>query len=376
MTSPLIRFDEHTWPEIAALPRSLPLVLPLGQAFDLSKLNMDSKPWALLPSIPYGWPGSAITIAPWLFEGLLTNLFAGLMEDGFTNLNLLYPEGLDFNLPGVHSLAAVPQKEPDQITKLDPRHVVVIPLGHTEQHGLHLPLNTDSVIIHAIACGVAEASPTTATVIPAFPYGVSTHRRSFAGTFNLGGHIYEEFLWMVIAELFARGADRFYLLNGHGGNHSFLVNVAKSAGERLPQAFTASAWLHTSGMIGSAALERHRSSKRGGMGHAGELETALMLHLRPDLVHMDRVVDEIDFIATEHYYMDWIEGGELIANPPWMDDTQTGSYGAGSLATAEKGAIWLLAAIEEKVAHIRSVHDQQDRRLARRAERRRRGGIP
>jgi creatinine amidohydrolase len=171
---------------------------------------------------------------------------------------------------------------------------------------------------------------------------------------------------MVIADLFSRGADRFYLLNGHGGNHSFLVNVAKYAGERFPDAFTATAWLHTSGAIGGAALERLRRSKRGGMGHAGELETALMLYLRPELVHMDRVVDETDFIASDHYYMDWIEGGELIANPPWTDDTQTGSYGAGSLATAEHGRLWLEAAIEEKIAHVYAIIDQQDRRLARR----------
>ena len=51
------------------------------------------------------------------------------------------------------------------------------------------------------------------------------------------------------------------------------------------------------------------------MGHAGELETSLMLHLCPDLVHMERVVDETDFVATPSYYMDWIEGGALIANP-------------------------------------------------------------
>jgi creatinine amidohydrolase len=105
------------------------------------------------------------------------------------------------------------------------------------------------------------------------------------------------------------------------------------------------------------------------MGHAGELETALMLHLEPELVHMERAVDETDFIASESYFMDWIEGGELIANPPWEDDTQTGAYGAGSLATAEHGRLWLEAAVEEKIAHIRAVHDQQDRRLARRSSR-------
>jgi creatinine amidohydrolase/Fe(II)-dependent formamide hydrolase-like protein len=105
------------------------------------------------------------------------------------------------------------------------------------------------------------------------------------------------------------------------------------------------------------------------MGHACELETAYLLHLRPELCHMDRVVDETDFIATESYYMDWIEGGSLIASPPWDDDTATGSYGAGSQATAEKGHLWLEAAIQEKVGHVREIHEQQNRRIARRKER-------
>jgi creatinine amidohydrolase/Fe(II)-dependent formamide hydrolase-like protein len=81
---------------------------------------------------------------------------------------------------------------------------------------------------------------------------------------------------------------------------------------------------------------------------------------------MERVVDETDFISTPSYYMDWIEGGALIANPPWDDDTRTGAYGAGSLATAEKGRIWLEIAIQEKVAHVLEIHEQQRRREERR----------
>jgi creatinine amidohydrolase len=103
------------------------------------------------------------------------------------------------------------------------------------------------------------------------------------------------------------------------------------------------------------------------MGHAGELETSLMLHLRPDLVHIEKAVDETDFVATLSYYMDWVESGALVANPPWDDDTRTGAYGAGSLATSENGALWLKAAIAEKVSHVAEIHEQQKRREARRA---------
>ena len=102
------------------------------------------------------------------------------------------------------------------------------------------------------------------------------------------------------------------------------------------------------------------------MGHACELETSLILHLRPELVHMEKVVDETDFVATPSYYMDWVEGGALIANPPWDDDSKTGAYGAGSLGTAEKGRLWLEAAVEEKAEHVLEILEQHNRREARR----------
>jgi len=82
---------------------------------------------------------------------------------------------------------------------------------------------------------------------------------------------------------------------------------------------------------------------------------------------MQTVVDETDFISTPSYYMDWVEGGALIANPPWEDDTATGAYGAGSLGTAEKGDVWLQAAIDEKIAHLAEIQEQLSRRKARRA---------
>jgi creatinine amidohydrolase len=225
----------------------------------------------------------------------------------------------------------------------------------------------DTLIIDAIAMGTTGLAPTRAWSLPVMPYGVSTHRSSFAGTLNAGGRAFEDFWIGVIDVLAGRGFKCFYFMSGHGGNTSFLVNVVKYAGERHRRIFCATSFLHTSGAIGSAALDKYRTSKIGGMGHACELETSFMLHLRPDLCHMERVVDETDFVATPSYYMDWIEGGSLIANPPWDDDTKTGAYGAGSQGTAEKGQIWLEAAITEKANHVDEILEQQKRREARRA---------
>src|SRR3989304_1407899 len=66
--------------------------------------------------------------------------------------------------------------------------------------------------------------------------------------------------------------------------------------------------------------------------------------------------------------MDWGEGGRLIANPPWTDDTVTGAYGAPTVATADKGRQWLKAAVDEKIESIDEVLEQQRRRERRRRE--------
>jgi creatinine amidohydrolase len=370
-----LAYEELTWPEVQSLPRHTPIILPVGNGYSLDRLaNKLNNPQIayLLPAFPFGWQGSGLEVGAEYLERYLTNLLTGLRDDGFINTLVLLPTSLNLNLtiPWI----ALPQRIKNSTNQPLPAEVerskvILIPIGHIEQHGYHLPLCTDTLIINAIGKGTVEALPDQATVLPVMPYGVSTHRPSFAGTLNAGGRAFEDFWVNVIDVLVARGFELFYLISGHGGNSSFIINAIKYAGERHRRIFCATAWLYLSGPSGVASLEKYRQSKIGGMGHACELETSLMLHLQPSLVHMDRVVDETNFVTTPSYYMDWVEGGALIANPPWDDDTTTGAYGAGSLATAEKGKIWLQAAIEEKVSHIHEI--QLQHRL--REERRNRG---
>jgi creatinine amidohydrolase len=365
-------FENLTWPQVASLPRDCPLVIPLGTGYRFEMLAEalgNPASLGLLPPLPYGWRGSGLAVPEELLEIYVRNLLNSLRDDGFSRVYALTPQGIGLGL-GSDRLALPRVEEAAALLPPDAQRgkVILIPVGHTEQHGFHLPLSVDTLCIQAIAQGTAATVPDLAYTLPVMPYGVSTHRASFAGTLNAGGRAFEDFYLSLVDKLVERGFDRLYLLSGHGGNCSFLSNVIKYAGERHPQAFIATTWLYLSGPQGTAALEKYRQSALGGMGHACELETSLILHLQPELVHLELAVDETDFVTTPSYYMDWVEGGALAANPPWTDDTRTGAYGAGSLGTAEKGRQWLEAAIEEKVDHVAEIHQQFKLRQARRQQ--------
>ncbi len=364
------KFDHLTWPEVAELQKSVSLVLPLGNGYaeaDLaSRLGFPEKiGW--LPAIPFGWKGSILALDPGLLSKVVSEVLGAYAEDGFQKLYALVRSQDDLILKNGFTVIDSTVDTPDAMKQQPEKEkVMLVPFGQTEQHAYHLPLSTDTICIEAISKGTAARMPAKALALPTFPYGVSTHRRSFAGTTSMQGRTFEDLCIAIADELIRQDYQMLYYLSGHGGNVSFLVNAIKYIGERHPEAFCATTWLYLSGPKGQEALARHRQSKIGGMGHACELETSLLLHLQPDLVHMDRVVDETEFISTPSYYQDWIEGGSLIANPPWTDDTTTGAYGAGSLAKAENGKIWLEAAIDEKVDHVLEIIEQQERRSQKR----------
>lgn len=368
----IIHYDELTWPEVADLPRDLPLVLPLGEGYDpnqiAAKIGVDDI--CLLPALPYGWQGSVAAVSEPTLQRVVAGIFSGPTEEKFSRFVMVHAGTENLASPAIQQIRlerSPDAGEPDPLAAT-PQRVILIPCGHTEQHGYHLPMSTDTIIIGAIARGTVDAIPDEAEMLPTLPYGVSMYRSSFAGTMNLGWRVFEDFLIEVADGLVERGVDRLYFMSGHGGNCSFLNDVVKISGDRHRHIFAATTWLHTSGLLGAPAIEQYRKSKRGGMGHACELETAYLLHLRPDLCRMDRVVDEIEFISTPNYYMDWNEGGALNITAQWEDDTITGAYGAGSVATVENGERWLNVAVEEKIAHVREIHEQARRRLEKRAQ--------
>lgn len=153
-------------------------------------------------------------------------------------------------------------------------HVLaVLPLGATEQHGPHLPHQTDTLLATAAAGIIAAEPPAGAEqvrVLPALAYGASGEHQSFPGTVSMG----TEALAGTILELgrsVATWADRLVVVNGHGGN----VDALRRAVSRLRYEGRDCAWL-------SCRTAEHPTDT-----HAGHAETSLMLHLHPGLVRTE-----------------------------------------------------------------------------------------
>lgn len=146
---------------------------------------------------------------------------------------------------------------------------LIVPVGSTEQHGPHLPLDTDTRIAVAVAdrVGAALGHP----IAPAIAYGASGEHQGFAGTISIGTAA----LTGVLVEYGRSACDwasRLVFVNGHGGNTEALraaVGLLRTEGRDA-------GWCSC--------------SADGGDAHAGHTETSLLLHLSPHLVHTDRVV--------------------------------------------------------------------------------------
>ncbi|WP_083435568.1 mycofactocin biosynthesis peptidyl-dipeptidase MftE [Pseudarthrobacter siccitolerans] len=148
---------------------------------------------------------------------------------------------------------------------------VLVPVGSTEQHGPHLPFNTDAVIATAVADALASRVQGQVVVAPAVTYGSSGEHQSFAGTVSIGSEV----LHMLIVELvrsLSTWAGRIVLVNAHGGN---VPALSKSVLQLQAEQHSV-AWLPCS--VPGADL------------HAGRTETSLMLHLNAETVRMERAV--------------------------------------------------------------------------------------
>ena len=206
------------------------------------------------------------------------------------------------------------------------RALLAVPVGACEQHGPHLPLDTDTRIAAALAENLADKYEGEILVTPPLTISASGEHTGFPGTLSLGTEVFEQ----VIVEL-VRSADwssGVVLVNGHGGNR---VPVERAV--RL---------LHAEGRKVLSWWPR----VAGGDAHAGDTETSLMLAIAPDLVRMHRA--EVGVTAPLGDVIDEIrEGGvRAVSRNGVLGDPLRASASAGRTMLTRL-TIDLVAAVDE-----------------------------
>ncbi|WSQ14782.1 mycofactocin biosynthesis peptidyl-dipeptidase MftE [Streptomyces sp. NBC_01231] len=193
--------------------------------------------------------------------------------------------------------------------------LVLVPVGSTEQHGPHLPLNTDSVIAWSVARSVAEGlasgGPDRPVLLaPTIAYGASGEHAGFPGTVSIGHEVLRLVLVETVRSL-SLWAGRIVFVNGHGGNVPTLdAAVGQLRGEG-----------HDVSWIGCEIP--------GGDAHAGRAETSVMLHLAPGDVRLSQAVPG-DTRPLADLMPDLIARGVRALTP-------SGVLGDPTRATAEEG---------------------------------------
>ncbi len=184
--------------------------------------------------------------------------------------------------------------------------ILLVPIGSFEQHGPHLPFDTDTIIARTVCCDVAALEDVD--VAPALAYGASGEHQGFAGLLSLGTNVTEQ----VLVELVRSARDSWagvIFVSGHGGNNEALANALRLCTNEGDRVF---AWM---------------ASAMDGDPHAGESETSVMLSINPSCVRAELIEDAVP-----------LEGwGSLARREGIISLSPSGVLGSPSKATPERG---------------------------------------
>lgn len=217
--------------------------------------------------------------------------------------------------------------------------LVIAPIAACEQHSRHLPVFTDSILCAAVAEGLEKRLPDQTLLLPVLWWGASDHHLPFGGTLTATLPTYETVLVELLAPLLRDGFRRILLLNGHGGNIDSLHVALRRLNVEFPNAIlTGAAYWE----IAAEELAALCEGPRKNMGHACEIETSMVLALRPDLVRADLIADDPD--PTPHD----LAGTFWARN--FAQRTDHGAVGYPSFGSPQKGRE-MLDAVIARVAH-------------------------
>jgi creatinine amidohydrolase len=239
------------------------------------------------------------------------------------------------------------------------RAIAVLPVAATEQHGPHLPLSVDTDLANGV---VAAALPHLATDLPVLflptqAVGLSPEHQAFPGTLTLSSHTVIS-LWTEIGESVARaGVKKLVLLNAHGGQVGVMDIVARDLRARLGMLVYGVNWFNLPLGVevdGQFSAEEHRFGI-----HAGQIETAMMLALKPTQVQMAQARNFAS--ASQQRAPQFpILGNGRSAKLGWQmqDYNPAGAVGNAAAATAGQGRAVLdaagraLAALLAEIDHL------------------------
>jgi creatinine amidohydrolase len=164
-----------------------------------------------------------------------------------------------------------------------PSALAVLPVGATEQHGPHLPLGTDFLIVEHVTRAAAQEARASVDVLvaPTFQTGSSHHHLPFGGTISLSTERYYGALRDMTESLIQSGFRRIFIVNGHGGNHELVELVVRDlALSHACNLAAASYWNLAREPLAERLPDLHQRLP----GHAGAFETSLIMALHPELV--------------------------------------------------------------------------------------------
>ena len=222
------------------------------------------------------------------------------------------------------------------------RTIAVLPVAATEQHGPHLPLSVDTVLVDGVVAAALPhlASELSVLVLPTQAVGLSPEHARFPGTLTLKAETVMR-LWTDIGEsVAAAGIKKLVLFNAHGGQVSVMDIVARDLRARLDMLVFSVSWfnlplLDAQGQDLNALFDA--TEHRFGI-HAGEIETAMMLALNPERVDMGKAKN-FRSTAQDRAQEFAILGNGRSAKLGWQmqDYNPTGAVGNAAAATADTG---------------------------------------
>jgi creatinine amidohydrolase len=223
--------------------------------------------------------------------------------------------------------------------------LAILPLATIEQHGPHLPLATDLIVVDAIARDVARELPETTYLLPTFPFGTSIAQSGFPGTVWLGTQTLARVVRDVVEGLRVQGVSRVVVIPSPGGPGESPVKlranaIVKTAVRQLNYDYPGLDAIWVQPLTAARQELRAIFEAAGEDVHAGEVETSLLLHLRPDLVQ-GSAEDCTPAV-----------GRECLDFVPFVSLCPGGVWGRASLASAEKGARAFAAAVAGTVRYV------------------------